>query len=192
MAAQQSELPALSFPLLPKKGIIRASDQEKAFEVQPLDQLPGFLLASACQNLKINPPTLHLGWRIDDALLVRLCKERGIVPSHENLKEYLKDDGYVFNSDDGSEEEEDGKPGFVHKMEAFRRRCEELQLNVFPDLAPICDPSTKTMGYAVTVLSNYNFEDGELDRAEWPKIMREFGLEGQPKWYIDYVEWYWK
>ncbi|KLO09828.1 hypothetical protein SCHPADRAFT_930901 [Schizopora paradoxa] len=190
MGGQPSEGVAvrLKFPLVPKRGKICSSDQEKAFEVDPLEQLPGFLLASGCEKLKKRPPTLHLGWPMDDSLLVRLCEERGIGPSEE-LEELplLEDDGYALDSDN----EEDMEPDLIHKMRAFFCRCDELQLNVCPDLVTICDPSTKKMGLAVAVLSNYNFWDGELDRKEWPKIMNEFGLEGKPKWYLDFNEWFW-
>lgn len=154
-----------------------------------MEQLPGFLLASGCEKLKKRPPTLHLGWPIDDSLLVRLCEERGIGPSEEleDLKS-LEDDGYVIDSDD---DDEDRRPDLIHKMRAFFSRCDELQLKVSPYLVPICDPSTKKMGLVIAVLSNYNFWDGELDRDEWPKIMNEFRLEGKPKWYLDFNEWYW-
>lgn len=114
MAAQQNkDSDKWRFPLRPKKGNLQSSDREQAFNVDPLENLPGFLLPSATRGKNRRPPTLHLGWLIDDTVLLRLAEERGI-GAPEDLREFLKHEDYEFEDDDFDFIPEG--PNSLHKM----------------------------------------------------------------------------
>jgi len=77
----------------------------------------------------MRPPTFHLGWLIDDEVLLRLAKERGIGSSTIDLREYLKDEEFV-DFDDESFDEPPEPPNLLHKMLDPRLRlCDEEYSN---------------------------------------------------------------
>ncbi|KLO09842.1 hypothetical protein SCHPADRAFT_999981 [Schizopora paradoxa] len=164
-------------------------DRVLAYLVEPIDILPHFLLPASTAHLNRRPPTFHLGWLIEDAVVTKLAKDRGFCPRNINLREYLKDeDVEIFDEDlDDSPKE----PGFINKTQGFVRRCRELQLDVIPGLRRVYNSSKRDISLAVSLMSNYEVGIGRYNREDREKLVDEFRFIGEPKWYLDYDEWHW-
>ncbi|KLO09000.1 hypothetical protein SCHPADRAFT_583321 [Schizopora paradoxa] len=147
------------------------------------------------RHLKRRPPTFHLGWLIEDAVLVRLAKEGGYIPTDEGKKDVEDDDDDdedVEFDDDDEDDNNNIEPNYIHKAQGFMNRCDELQLQVFPGLASVYDSSTKTVSYAVSIMTNFQTGTGRWNPEDCDKLVREFKFEGEPKWYLDYEKWHWR
>ena len=162
-----------------------AQDWEKAFLVKPMKRLPEILLPNS--DTRGSPPSLHYGWVIDSARLLKIAEEKKIAPrDRREVKKLCFDEEILYDRPSVKTNE------FQMMRDALDAISRELNLYSDPYLVQVFCPG-KGRTHMISLVENYTLREelARIDRSDITQLTKYFGFDVGPMWFLETCNWTW-